>query len=122
MLVAIAIPVFTASLNDSKYGVDEANARSIYSEITANYLANGSKDQTVTIDGKEVKTETKVNTKSGDIAITLNGTTNTYKCNGMAEITITPGTATASPKVVIAKYDSHGEQTWGGTTVASTTK
>ena len=39
VLAAIAIPVFTSQLNKSKYQTDVANARSIYSELSADYLA-----------------------------------------------------------------------------------
>ena len=41
VLVLIAIPVFTASLNKSKGATDEANARSLYAALTAEYLADG---------------------------------------------------------------------------------
>lgn len=38
VLVAISIPIFTAQLNKSKQAADVANARSIYAEVTADYL------------------------------------------------------------------------------------
>ena len=41
VLVAVAIPVFTAQLNKAKFATDLANARSLYAVITADYLANG---------------------------------------------------------------------------------
>lgn len=41
VLVAVAIPVFTAQLNKAKYATDVANARAIYAELSADYLANG---------------------------------------------------------------------------------
>ena len=44
MLVAIAIPVFTAALHNSKAATDEANARSLYADLQADYLADGSSD------------------------------------------------------------------------------
>ena len=40
MLVAIAIPVFTAALHNSKAAADEANCRAIYADLQADYLAN----------------------------------------------------------------------------------
>lgn len=42
ILVAIAIPTFTSSLNKAKVAADEANARSIYAVLTADYMTNGS--------------------------------------------------------------------------------
>ena len=41
VLVAVAIPVFTAQLNKAKYATDVANARAVYAELTADYVANG---------------------------------------------------------------------------------
>lgn len=41
VLVAISIPIFKTQLNKAKYAADEANARSIYAELQADYLANG---------------------------------------------------------------------------------
>ena len=47
VLVAVAIPVFTAQLNKAKYATDLANLRALYAIGTADYLANGK----TTIDG-----------------------------------------------------------------------
>ena len=41
VLVAVAIPVFTAQLNKAKYATDVANARAVYAELTADFVANG---------------------------------------------------------------------------------
>ena len=38
ILVAIAIPTFTGSLNKAREAADEANARSAYAEVMANYM------------------------------------------------------------------------------------
>lgn len=40
VLVAIAIPVFTAQLNNAKDAADQANGRSIYAVASADYLTN----------------------------------------------------------------------------------
>ena len=40
VLVAIAIPVFTSSLHSSQAATDEANCRSLYAELQADYLSN----------------------------------------------------------------------------------
>ncbi len=39
ILVAIAIPTFTGSLNKAREAADEANARSAYAEVMANAKA-----------------------------------------------------------------------------------
>ena len=41
VLVAVAIPVFTAQLNKAKYAADVANARAIYAELSADFIGNG---------------------------------------------------------------------------------
>lgn len=42
MLIAIAIPVFTSQLENSREATDAANLRSAYAEVAANYLTSGS--------------------------------------------------------------------------------
>lgn len=42
VLVAIAIPVFNGQLHKSYDATDEANARSLYADLQADYLANSS--------------------------------------------------------------------------------
>ena len=69
VLVAVAIPVFTGSLNKSKAATDEANARALYGQLVADYLddntvnatINGSiaANSTVTVTGDGVTTEYK---------------------------------------------------------------
>ena len=53
VLVAVAIPVFTAQLNKAKYATDLANIRSLLAIGTADYLANGKTtyDGIVYVDG-----------------------------------------------------------------------
>ena len=41
VLVAVAIPVFTAQLKKAQQAADLANARSIYAELSADFLVNG---------------------------------------------------------------------------------
>ena len=41
VLVAVAIPVFTAQLKKAQQAADLANARSIYAELTADFISNG---------------------------------------------------------------------------------
>lgn len=56
VLIAIAIPIFTSQLENSREATDAANLRSAYAEVSANYLTDNqakSKEVTAvqTIDG-----------------------------------------------------------------------
>ena len=56
VLVAIAIPVFTAQLEKSREATDQANIRSAYAEVITDYLANGgasSYSKTISVDVKQ---------------------------------------------------------------------
>ena len=46
VLVAIAIPVFNSQLHKAQDATDEANARSLYAELQADYLASADKSYT----------------------------------------------------------------------------
>ena len=46
VLVAIAIPVFTAHLEKSREAVDAANIRAAYAEVMAEAITDGTKDVT----------------------------------------------------------------------------
>ena len=46
ILIAIAIPIFTAQLNNAKQAADEANARSIYAIAMSDYMDNNTYDST----------------------------------------------------------------------------
>lgn len=49
VLVAIAIPVFTSSLHSSHVAADQANCRSLYADLQADYLGSADKaDYTAT--------------------------------------------------------------------------
>ncbi|RKM58566.1 type II secretion system protein [Butyrivibrio sp. XB500-5] len=99
VLVAVAIPVFTAQLNKAKYATDEANARSIYAELTADYLANG--EQTYTVDPSSITKGTP-----GNVVIDKGSDgSSTYSFNGMANITITVGDGDDAPYVTIGECD-----------------
>ena len=100
VLVAISIPIFTAQLNKAKYAADLANARAIYAELQADYLASG-EVQTVTADKKEI------NDSAGTIVLTeKDGTKNEYKFSGIVGITVTLGntdsTTSTRPSVAVA--------------------
>ena len=104
MLTAIAIPVFTGQLNKSKYGVDEANARSIYAEMAADFLAIGANAQSnkFKLSAASVKGDKSKQT----ITVTeTDGTTNTYTFNGMAAVTFTVGANGEAPTAEVAACD-----------------
>ena len=52
VLVAIAIPVFTAQLEKSREATDIANVRSAYAEVVTGYLT-GETTSTVTVEAKQ---------------------------------------------------------------------
>lgn len=118
VLVAVSIPIFTSQLNKSKYATDEANARSIYGELQADYLANGGA-QKITLSPAAVTAGTPVS-----IVVTeSDGTTNTYKFSGIVGVTFTSGTTTTQPKVEIAACTAAGvadSVVLGGAAVGST--
>lgn len=101
VLVAIAIPIFTGQLNKSKFAVDEANARSIYAQYQADYLANGGKQSTTL-------TDQTVN-KGSESTLTVDG--NTYKFTGISSVTIKAGTSDAAPSVSI-DGGAYGKESW----------
>ena len=106
VLVAISIPIFTAQLNKAKYAADEANARSIYAEMVADYLANGGSHST----NFKVEPDTGVaeNTPA-EITVTYpDGSTNKYKFSGIVSVTFERGKTDAYPKVTVGKCSKAG--------------
>lgn len=74
VLVAIAIPTFTSSLNKARVATDEANIRSGYASVMAEILTNQITTEDTTNKGQAV---TKVYTLAVDGTIKDNGSTNT---------------------------------------------
>ena len=106
ILVGVAIPVFTSQMNNAKYGVDQANARSLYAEFMSDYLANGNK-QSADYKDQTISGKTTVKTPS-----------NTYDFSGIVGIDIKAGTATKAPSVTVNKYGAHEAITFGGASVS----
>ena len=111
VLAAISIPVFSSQLNRSKYASDEANARSIYALMSADYLANGGtkKSDGFSVSPTEAKSATTVTVKEPD------GTENKFSFNGVAKVTFHEATVSSAPWVEIDedhKYNS-GVVTFG---------
>lgn len=93
VLVAIAIPVFTSQLNNAKAATDEANARSIYAVMSADYLAAGH-DASVTASGK-----TYTVTDAG-------GSVNTFTFSDIMTSLTSGKTASGSPTVTVSTNGS----------------
>ena len=58
ILIAIAIPVFTSQLENSREATDAANIRSAYAEVAAKALEDAKKEYTATI-GADEKQQTQ---------------------------------------------------------------
>ncbi len=101
VLVAISIPIFTAQLNKAKYAADEANARSIYSEMVADYLANGGEQKLQLNGGNADEVTVSVGDKQSVTVNYADGASNKYNFSGIVAITFTKGTSSKYPKVVL---------------------
>ncbi len=76
ILIAIAIPVFTAQLNKARLGTDRSNARSLKSMVVTAYLT-GDGDVPITDGGIYY-----LNKEANGIIAKTTGTTNALKCEG----------------------------------------
>ena len=56
VLVAIAIPVFSAQLEKSREATDIANVRSAYAEVMTNYLTSNDSTTTIAVSAKQTIT------------------------------------------------------------------
>ena len=74
ILVAIAIPVFTAQLEKSRQSTDLANLRSAYAEATANYLTSNSAGQSQTYEMQHEKGSWEIDSSGlGNMKLTSDG-------------------------------------------------
>lgn len=74
VLVAIALPVFTAQLNKARHAVDAANIRSAYGQIAADFLTADETSRKQS-EASDVLTAAKgIGTISEDATITISGT------------------------------------------------
>ena len=84
VLVAVAIPVFTAQLNKAKFATDLANARSLYAAMTADFLANGEQTLDIYSDGELGGWgTTKGYPKTVELRDADGNTVDTFEFNGM---------------------------------------
>ena len=86
ILIAIAIPTFTNTLEKSRIRTDEANARSLKSLVAAAYMADPETFTAGTYKLKEGGQEYADSTYAGTV---INYTSNQYKGNGDITATIT---------------------------------
>jgi len=91
VLVAIAIPIFTAQLEKSREATDLANVRAAYAEIVAKYIEDG-QAHSATIALKSNGSDNKIG--AGDVAgvsndaILKNGTSVEVKVDADGKVTI----------------------------------
>ena len=87
VLVAIAIPVFTAQLEKSREATDIANVRSAYATIMTEYLTNTDSAQSMTVSARQTQESwqgpqgtivTMVNGKESQIAYSAKTTPQNY--------------------------------------------
>jgi len=118
VLVAISIPIFTAQLNKAKYAADEANARSIYSEMVADYLANGG-EQKLKLNNDT--SDVTINDKGSVTVNYVDGASNKYNFSGIVTIKFELGKTSSYPKVTLSACDKVGasEVIFGEGTVGS---
>jgi len=101
VLVAIAIPVFTAQLEKSRESVDLSNIRSYYAEIVPAILTGDLDDSTdtITIQGKTVTT------------------TGAKAAGAYQDFTVTVPLATGDVKQSVAQWQTTTDLQIGGTTI-----
>ena len=97
ILIAIAIPLFTQQLNAAKQATDESNARALYAQLQADYMLHTQSTAQGTVSGDIEANGTTTFTEPG-----TGGAVTTYKWSDICEEgTITKGSGTTAPKVVI---------------------
>ena len=98
ILIAIAIPVFTAQLQKAELETDAANVRSAYSEAVAQAIVNGTgSDGKVSVEFTDPSTHSKAEVKSGESKITVthksnNSLNETFDFDSDVTVKINPAT------------------------------
>ncbi len=82
VLVAIAIPIFSAQLEKSKEATDMANVRAAYATIVAEHIQDGSAHE-VSVAAKQKDTSWET-TDGGQLEVMVNGAASTYTYNAKA--------------------------------------
>ena len=106
VLVAIAIPVFTAQLEKSREATDVANVRSAYAEVVTHYLDKGSVIS-ISVDARQAQSgwqtspQPKLIYQGGGTQASYSFDAETSKNNGVYTVTIDVDSSSgvATPKV-----------------------
>ena len=116
VLVAVAIPVFTAQLNKAKYATNEANARAVYAELVADYLSNGVPTYTVTCGDDEYGNDEQIHKNEGDTMTITLSSGSSFSFNETGHVIIGTGDDIGhAPYTFIENTHGYGEPTWFGT-------
>ena len=106
VLIAIAIPTFTASLNKAKVATDEANIRSGYASVMATVLTSDTEITTGTVYYLQ---------KDGSVALPTAANLDKYECAGepAADVKIAGREVKAWNKENVVKYtvEINGDKT-----------
>ncbi len=100
VLVAIAIPVFSAQLEKSKLATDTANVRSAYAEVVADALGDGgiptltAASMTAKLPAASINSGTTVALARGQITVTRGTVSNTIAID--TDIPVTASTITGT--------------------------
>lgn len=116
VLVAIAIPVFSAQLHKSQDATDQSNARSLYAELQADYLsnANGYSAATWEVDGS-AKSATYTFNKGASFKLSSGDDVKLNNCKVTAAFTEGKGWVVTC---VCETKSTDVNETWGGTSGA----
>ena len=125
ILVAISIPVFTSQLKKAKDATNAANARSLYAQLTADYLDDGKVNEAPKKDGSEISDEIDLSSSDADITIGTEKYHFTKLDGAKIHIENASSTATTQPKVTYThgnnlNFDPQA-QTWGAASASSET-
>ena len=114
VLVAVAIPVFTGSLHSSRAATDEANARSLYADLQADYLTNSGNSAYAAATWDESLKDGATVAKSGSFKLSDGETITLQDSDTSLELKFTAGSGwgvkiTCDGK----KIGTDGTETWG---------
>ena len=106
VLVAIAIPVFTAQLEKSRESTDLANLRTAYAAVVVQYLEGGSSTSAIV---SAQQTQANWQTAENSASTQLKG----YDEGGAYDVDVTAKTKTQTPNYWSVNIDDSGSVTIG---------
>ena len=105
ILVAISIPIFTSQLNKAKDATNQANARSLYAQLVADYMDDSKVDNAPSSDSVG---------EGASATITMDG--NSYKFTGVGSsqlsMSYSSDESDTGPVVTYTHWDGSAES-WG---------